>query len=78
MIWEYAIGDQVLHKSGILGVVIDMDFSPLSGRGVGRYAIAEGQWDGKKMQCYLIRVPDETGLTTEWVSVLELEDAPDG
>ena len=79
MVWEYAIGDKVLHKSGVLGVVIDMDFDCLGGRGFARYAVGENQWDnGKKMQCYCIRVSGENGLTSDWVSVLELEDAPDG
>ena len=80
MVWKYAIGDKVLHKSGVLGVVVDMDFYCLDDRrGFGRYAIGENQWkSGKKMQCYYIRISSDGGLTQEWVSVLELEDAPDG
>lgn len=74
--WEYAIGDKVLHKSGVLGVVMDMDFAAMAG--FASYARGEGQWDGKPRQCYRIRVPGENGLTCDWVSVLELEDAPDG
>lgn len=76
MTWEYAIGDKVLHKSGVLGVVTDMDFSAMAG--FGSYATGEGQWDGKPRQCYLIRVQGENSLACVWVSVLELEDAPDG
>ncbi len=78
MVWKYAIGDKVLHKSGVYGVVIDMDFCDLSRHGFGEYATGENQWVRKKMQCYHIRIPSaENGLTKEWVSVLELEDATD-
>lgn len=76
MTWEYAIGDKVLHKSGVLGVVVDMDFSAFAG--FGSYATGEGQWDRKPIQCYRIRVPGENGLTCDWVAGIELEDAPDG
>lgn len=75
MTWKYAIGDKVLHKSGVLGVVIDIDFSTMAG--FGSYAKDEGQWDGKQTQCYRIRIPGKNGLTCDWVSVLELEDTID-